>query len=89
MKELKHRLFTNWSFIRAFYLLMGLLILGSSIPGPEWLGILFGAYVCVKGLFGFGCAAGYCAPVSLDKNGLELQTEGLANSNQESQNSLK
>lgn len=60
MHNLKLRIFTNWSYIRAFYGIMGALILFSSFPSLEYLGILFGAYILSMSIFGFGCASGYC-----------------------------
>lgn len=82
MQELKHRLFSNWTNVRLIYNLLGLLILGSSIPETEWIGILFGAYVSSMGIFAFGCAGGQCIPMkdndqNSDSNELEIQFEEI------------
>lgn len=86
MKNLKHRLFTNWNYVRVLYTALGLLILFSSIPDLEWIGVLFGAYVSSMGLFAFGCASGYCYPMkNINKNKLsstnelEVQFEEITN----------
>jgi hypothetical protein len=58
---MKERILTGWTFVRALYLVMGILILAQSIVMNEWLGIVIGGYFSAMGLFGFGCAGGYCA----------------------------
>jgi hypothetical protein len=58
------RILTGWTIPRAFYLLIGSIIFIQSIVQAEWLGIAFGGYFAAMGLFGFGCAAGNCYPVS-------------------------
>jgi hypothetical protein len=58
------RILTGWTIVRAMYLIIGGLIFIQSIMQKEWLGIVFGGYFASMGLFGFGCAAGNCYPVS-------------------------
>ncbi len=58
---MKERILTGWTFVRGLYLVMGVLILVQSIVMNEWLGIVIGGYFSAMGIFGFGCAAGYCA----------------------------
>lgn len=82
MQKLKRRLFSNWTYIRLIYTLLGLLISGSSIPEMEWIGILFGGYVSSMGIFAFGCAGGHCMPMkdndqNSDSNELEIQFEEI------------
>ncbi|HRG53387.1 MAG TPA: hypothetical protein PLL00_11175 [Bacteroidia bacterium] len=63
---MKKRLFSNWTFVRAVYLVLGTLILMQAIITHQWLGILLGGYLASMGLFAFGCAAGNCS-VDIDK----------------------
>lgn len=58
---MKERVLTNWTFARALYLVMGLIVIVQSLMSQQWLGVLFGGYFAVMGLFAFGCAAGNCA----------------------------
>jgi len=60
MENLKQRLFTGWTFIRLFYVLVGSAIIINSVESQQWLSILFGGYFASMGLFRFGCAAGAC-----------------------------
>lgn len=57
---MKQRLLTNWTFIRALYVVMGTLVTIQSIEPFQWFGVLFGAYFAAMGLFSFGCASGAC-----------------------------
>jgi hypothetical protein len=57
---MKERILKGWTFIRALYLLMGVLMIVYSIKEKMWAGILFGSYFASMGLFAFGCAAGQC-----------------------------
>jgi hypothetical protein len=57
---MKQRILTNWSFVRALYLILGLGIAIQAIFSREWIGIIFGGYFASMGLFGFGCAGGNC-----------------------------
>ena len=63
-----NRILTGWTIPRAFYLVIGSVIFIHSIVQVEWLGIAFGGYFASMGLFGFGCAAGNCYPVSRKTN---------------------
>lgn len=57
---MKERILNNWTFARAFYLILGLTIMIHGITNLEWFGVAFGAYFASMGLFAFGCAAGNC-----------------------------
>lgn len=59
-KALKYRMFTNWTLIRALYLIMGFIVLVQSLMVYQLAGILFGTYFMSMGLFAFGCASGSC-----------------------------
>ena len=53
--------FKNWTFIRALYLIFGLIILSQSAIDKQWAGVFLGGYFMVMGLFSIGCAGGNCA----------------------------
>lgn len=57
---MKHRIFNNWTFTRALYLLMGIAVTLQSLMSQQWFGVAFGAYFASMGLLAFGCAAGKC-----------------------------
>ena len=57
---MKERILTNWTFTRAFYLIVGIFVVIQSFMGQQWLGIAFGGYFAAMGLFAFGCASGNC-----------------------------
>jgi len=57
---MKERILTNWTFTRAFYLIMGILVIIQSFMVQQWFGIAFGGYFAAMGLFAFGCASGNC-----------------------------
>lgn len=57
---MKERIFTNWTFTRALYLILGLVVIIESITSHQWFGIGIGGYFASMGLFAFGCAAGNC-----------------------------
>jgi len=71
---MKQRLFSNWTFLRVFYLLMGIWVLVQSILTGQWLGIALGAYFAAMGLFAFGCAAGNCS-IGTNRSKKYLQSE--------------
>ena len=58
------RLTTNWTFIRAFYGIMGLWIVAQAWLAEEWALSLIGIYFLAMSIFRFGCAGGYCTPAS-------------------------
>jgi len=58
---MKNKIFTGWSIIRVFQLLIGCTVIFQSVVEKQWLGILFGSYFAAMGLFGFGCASGNCS----------------------------
>lgn len=57
---MKERILYGWTFMRVFYLLIGLTIIVESITSKQWPGLAFGGYFAAMGLFRFGCAAGNC-----------------------------
>jgi len=57
---MKQRMLTGWNFPRILYLLAGMMILIQSIAERQWMGVAFGGYFAMMGLFAFGCAAGNC-----------------------------
>jgi hypothetical protein len=57
---MKERILTNWTFTRAFYLIMGIFVIVQSIMVQQWFAIAFGGYFAAMGLFAFGCASGNC-----------------------------
>ena len=57
---MKERLLTNWTFIRALYVIMGIMIVVQTIMSRQWIGVAFGGYFASMGLFAFGCASGNC-----------------------------
>ncbi len=57
---MKERILTNWTFMRGFYLVVGLYIVTQSVLNQEWFGVAFGGYFASMGLFAFGCASGNC-----------------------------
>ena len=57
---MKERILTNWTFMRALYLLMGIAVIVQAVMSQQWFGILIGGYFASMGLFAFGCAAGNC-----------------------------
>lgn len=54
------RITSQWTLMRAMYLLMGAAIGIQSAMLGEWPGILMGSYFAAMGLFRFGCASGAC-----------------------------
>lgn len=57
---MKERILTNWTFMRALYLLMGIAVIVQAVMSQQWFGVLIGGYFASMGLFAFGCAAGNC-----------------------------
>jgi hypothetical protein len=57
---MKERMLNNWTFLRAFYLLIGMAVIIQSVLSHQWFGMAFGGYFASMGLFAFGCAAGNC-----------------------------
>jgi hypothetical protein len=53
---MKDRILKGWTFIRVFYLVMGLIIGIHSAMNMEWMGAVLGTYFASMGLFSFGCA---------------------------------
>lgn len=57
---MKQRILSNWTFTRALYLVLGIVVMVQSVVTQQWFGLAFGAYFASMGLFAFGCAAGHC-----------------------------
>jgi len=57
---MKQRMLTGWNIPRILYLLAGMMILIQSFAERQWMGVVFGGYFAMMGLFAFGCAAGNC-----------------------------
>lgn len=54
------RILTGWSFTRALYLGIGLVVIYEFLSIGHWAGALLGVYFASMGLFNFGCAANNC-----------------------------
>ncbi len=57
---IKQRILTGWNLPRILYLLAGTMILIQSAAEQQWMGVVFGGYFAMMGIFAFGCAAGNC-----------------------------
>lgn len=57
---MKDRLLTNWTLTRAIYLVIGVLVIIQTSIDEQWIGVLFGSYFAIMGLFSIGCASGSC-----------------------------
>lgn len=57
---IKDRLLNGWTFTRAAYVVIGIMVIVQAAVNEQWLGILLGGYIAVMGLFAFGCASGSC-----------------------------
>lgn len=57
---MNNRIFKNWNFRRAFYVLIGGFVIVESINTKTWFGLIPGIYFSAMGLFAFGCASGNC-----------------------------
>lgn len=55
------RILTGWTFIRAFYLLIGVFVIVQAVMESQWVGVLLGGYFSSMAVFNYGCAAGACA----------------------------
>lgn len=64
METLKLRLTTGWTFQRALFAIVGLIIVFQSIADKQWVFVLFGLYFASMGLFAYGCAAGNCYTIT-------------------------
>ena len=70
---MKQRILSNWTFTRAMFLVMGILVIIQSAMISQWLGVVFGMYFASMGLFAFGCAAGNCATEPLQKSNTTIE----------------
>ena len=57
---MKENLLTGWTFRRAIFLLVGIVIIVQSGSKSDWLGVALGSYFSAMGLFQIGCASGAC-----------------------------
>ena len=57
---MKERTLTKWTFKRALYILLGIVVIVQSVMSKQWFGVAFGGYFASMGLFAFGCGAGNC-----------------------------
>ena len=48
---MKQILFTNWNFRRILFLGVGIFIGIQSIQQKEWMGVIFGSYFTLMGIF--------------------------------------
>lgn len=58
-----NRISTGWTFMRFFYIVMGVTIIIQAAMIRQWPGIILGGYFLVMGVLGLGCASGNCAYV--------------------------
>ncbi|MCC8359091.1 MULTISPECIES: hypothetical protein [Salinimicrobium] len=58
---MKDRILKNWTWVRAAYVIIGLLVTFQAASAEQWWGLGLGVYVAAMGVFGFGCAGGNCA----------------------------
>ncbi|WP_084625664.1 hypothetical protein [Salinimicrobium xinjiangense] len=61
-----NRIFSNWTWVRIVYLLIGVWVIVQSALEGQWIGVVIGAWPAVMGLFAFGCASGNCATGSCE-----------------------
>jgi len=59
--NMKERIFTGWTWIRAAYFLIGVWVIVQSALEGEWIRIALGAWPAAMGLFGLACAGGNCS----------------------------
>lgn len=62
---MKKRLLYGWNIQRFVFFLAGLIVLVHTIMDQQFIGVFLGIYITAMGLFGFGCASGYC---NIDEN---------------------
>lgn len=71
---MKERILTNWTWIRAAYLIIGAWVMIQGAWEGEWIGIVLGAWPAAMGLFGLACAGGNCANGACEvKSGEDLK----------------
>ncbi|MDT0685548.1 hypothetical protein [Autumnicola psychrophila] len=56
-----NRVFSNWTLIRAAYLLIGVWVIVQSALEGQLIDLILGAWPAAMGLFAFGCAYGNCS----------------------------
>lgn len=65
---MKQRLLTGWTFNRALFSVMGIIIIIQALMIQQWAGVLLGGYFVVSGVFALGCAGGNCLGGSCTTN---------------------
>ena len=53
-----NRIFSNWTWLRANYLIIGVWVIVQSALGAQGIGVVLGAWPAAMGLFAPGCASG-------------------------------
>lgn len=71
---MKERVLTGWTFTRALYVLIGVLVSIDSAMQQQWFAVAFGAYFASMGIFGFGCAGGVCRGGTVHKQQVTKDT---------------
>jgi hypothetical protein len=66
---MKQRILTGWTFTRALYTLIGILIIIQAVMINQWMGLMVGGYFSAMGIFAFGCAGGKCLVATHKHNG--------------------
>lgn len=66
---------SNWSFMRVFRLVLGLIIVGTGIYNSEWIIVFLGGYFSLMSILNIGCCAGSSCSTNL-KNSTE-ETEDI------------
>ena len=56
-----NRIFSNWTWLRAAYLIIGVWVIVQSALEAQWIGVILGIWPTAMGLFALGCASGNCA----------------------------
>ncbi|MCO5237884.1 MAG: hypothetical protein M9933_16625 [Chitinophagaceae bacterium] len=57
---MKQRIFTGWNWMRAIYLVTGIIIMIQAVTSRLWVGLFLGGYFIIMAVFALGCAAGNC-----------------------------
>jgi hypothetical protein len=70
---MKERILTKWTFKRALYILLGIVVIVQSVMSKQWFGVAFGGYFASMGLFAFGCGAGNCTIEKKQKSNTTIQ----------------
>ena len=55
-----NRILTNWTFTRAAYVLIGVVLCTQALYDRDWAIAILGLYCGGMGVFAIGCASGTC-----------------------------